>query len=202
MQPEQLEQAGYRMHVRLEHLKLVEFIKPYLFRANPVMLFYWGFNLLVLGLGIAYAWNDPLGWGILQWASLGILAFFLIIPVHELIHGIGYSLAGAQKVSYKAVWKQLIFYAMADRFVTRKKPFVALALAPFLLLNTVFAAGFFLCSGEWRWVLWGLLLFHTSGCAGDFALVSYFYEWWHKDPVTYDAVDSQESFFLHREEAV
>lgn len=202
MQPEELEQAGYRIHVRLDHRKLVDFIRPYLFRANPVMIFYWGFNLLLLGLGILYAYQDELGWNVCLWAAVGVPVFFLFIPVHELIHGIGYKLAGAPVVGYKAVWKQLVFYAMADRFVTRRKPFVILALAPFVLLNSVFLAGFLVSEGALRWLLWGLLFFHTSGCAGDFALVSYFYDWWPKDPVTYDAVETQESFFLHRDRDV
>jgi hypothetical protein len=36
---------------------------------------------------------------------------------------------------------------------------------------------------------------HTAGCSGDFALMSYFYNYWEKNPVTYDDVAGQMSYF-------
>jgi len=36
---------------------------------------------------------------------------------------------------------------------------------------------------------------HTAGCSGDFALLSYFYSFWEKDPLTFDDVEAGVSYF-------
>ena len=193
--PDNLEQNGYVLHVHLAHLDLVAFIKQYFFMKNPVTIFYWLFNLLLVSGGVCFLFlADSAGDSLLK-LFLGFFVFFLIVPVHELIHGIGYKLAGAEKVTFKAVWKQMVFYAMADRFVANKKQFVLLAIAPFLLINTLFISLFFYLPEPFSWVSYGALLMHTAGCSGDFALMSYFYNYWEKNPVTYDDVAGQMSYF-------
>ncbi|MBL7923132.1 MAG: DUF3267 domain-containing protein [Bacteroidia bacterium] len=193
--PQNLDEKGYHLQDKLHHEQLVGFIKRYFFMMNPVNIFYWVFNVALLAAGVFLLWDHPApGENVLK-VFLGFFVFFLVIPVHELIHGIGYKLAGAEKVSYKAHWRQLVFYAMADRFVVSKIPFVLLALAPFLILNTAFIFLFCWMDEPWSWVMYGALIMHTAGCSGDFALISYFYTHWDKDPVTYDMVAGQESYF-------
>lgn len=194
--PENIEENGYVLHAHLTHSELVVFVKEYFFRKNPVIIFYWTFNVLVIGSGLFFLMQAASAGDSLLKLFLGFPAFFLIIPVHELIHGIGYKLAGASEVTYKAIWRQLIFYAMADRFVARKVQFVALAIAPFVLLNTIFIFLFFYLPAPWSWVGFGALIMHTAGCSGDFALISYFYCYWEKDPVTFDDVKGQQSYFF------
>ncbi len=108
----------------------------------------------------------------------------------------GYKISGAKHVTYKAVWKKLIFYAMADRFVTKKIPFILLAIAPFVIINSTLGLCFFLFPSSYHWYLLGALFIHTSGCSGDFAMISYFYTFWDQDPVTYDHITGKESYFL------
>jgi len=196
LQPDNLEANGYELHARLEHEDLMVFVKQYFFKKNAVMIFYWGFNLLMLA-AVAY------GMAVSEWPLktiisrffLGFALFFPIIPLHEWIHGIGYKLVGAPSVQYKAVWKQLVFYAMADRFVTRATPFFLLAVAPFILINSACIFAFFTLPPMWNWLAMGLLVMHTMGCSGDFALMSYFREFRHRDPVTFDEVDNKVSWF-------
>ncbi len=197
--PENLEQQGYTLHARLEHNDLVAFVKDYVFRRNPVMVFYWGFNavLILSALAGMFLTNIPLGLVTARF-FLGFAAFVLVIPVHEAIHGIGYKLAGAPTVQYKAIWRKLVFYAMADRFVTRSQPFFLLAIAPFLILNTLLVVLAFTLPDAWNWLAIGLLVMHTSGCSGDFALMSYFWEHRKQDPVTYDEVDNGVTWFYLR----
>lgn len=194
--PETLEANGYHLHEHLKHTELMAFVGRYFFKKNPVMHFYWIFNIVTIlgGFILLYLSPDKIGPAMSKFCQ-GIAAFFLLIPIHELIHGIGYRLSGAKKVSYKAVWKQLVFYAMADRFVARGWPFVLTALAPFLLLNTLCIVLFFTLPPLWNWLAFGALVMHTAGCSGDFALISYFYTHWKSDPVTYDDVAAEESFF-------
>ena len=127
--------------------------------------------------------------------SLGIALFFLLVPIHELIHGFVYRCAGANKVSYKAVWKKFIFYAMADKFVTYKMPFMFIALAPFVVINSALILVIFFAPASQFFIWMGALFMHTAGCSGDFALVSYFYTFWDKDPVTFEYVEEKVSYF-------
>jgi hypothetical protein len=196
MNHDNIENNGYILQAKLLHSDLMTFIKPYLRPNNPVMIFYWGFNFILLAAIVAGMYLSEIKLSImLDKFFLGFLLFFLLIPFHEWIHGIGYKLAGATSVSYKAEWKKLVFYAMADKFVASKKPFVALAIAPFIIISSILTIGIFIAPGAWTWLFAGGLLMHTSGCAGDFALMSYFYTFWEADPVTYDDIEGKTSYF-------
>jgi hypothetical protein len=198
---ENLESKGYTLQSMLHHGDLAGFIKPYFFKWNITMIFY---RLFVIALTayIIYALRQTDAfWDNLSKVALGFALFALIIPVHELIHGIAYRLSGAEKVSYKAEWKKLIFYAMADRFITRKVPFVLLALAPFFILNSLIIFCLVTMAPTYYFELLGLLFMHSGGCSGDFALVSYFETFWRKDPVTFDDVNKKVSYFFIKEDS-
>lgn len=196
LQPEQLEQMGYELHARLDHTALLDFVRPYFFRRNVVMLGYHLFCLLLVGVVIYAMAVGPLPLlKAVGYFLLGMVLFLPVIPLHEWIHGLGYQLAGARSVQYKAVWRQLVFYAMADRFVTTARVFYLLALAPFVVINTAAVLAAVLLPMGWNWLAMGLLVMHTLGCSGDFALMSYFREFRHRAPVTYDEVDRQVSWF-------
>ena len=70
-----------------------------------------------------------------------------LIPIHELIHGLFYKLDGAPAVQYKANFKKFIFYAMADQYVTTFYSFVILAIAPFVIINTLLLIGIITTAG-------------------------------------------------------
>ncbi len=193
--PLNLQENGYQLHERLEHVDLVNFIKRYFFMKNAVIISYWIFNAVLIAGGIYFLFKTTALSQALNQLFLGFFFFFILVPVHELIHGIGYKLAGAEKVSYKAEWKKLVFYAMADGFVTNRKQFIRLAIAPFLILNSMLIVACWICPPYWAWLSYGILLMHTAGCAGDFALISYFYTYWDMEPLTYDDVGAKISYF-------
>jgi Putative zincin peptidase len=195
--PEELTEKGYQLCDQFEHTEIVPFIQPYLKPNNPVMIFYWGINIIIL-LAAAIGWitlSDGKSDALAKF-GIGAALFAALIPIHELIHGIGYKLAGAPKVSYKAHIKKLIFYAMADRFVISARPFVLLAIAPFIIINSLLIIGIAIFPGPYSWLLAGALLMHTSGCAGDFALISYYYVNRRKEIVTYDDQSAQITYFF------
>ncbi|MBK7965723.1 MAG: DUF3267 domain-containing protein [Bacteroidetes bacterium] len=97
--------------------------------------------------------------------------------------------------------RNLFFYAMADGFITKKIPFVLLAIAPFILLNSLLILSLWIIPAAYNFSILGLLLMHTAGCSGDFALVSYFESFWKKDPVTYDDVKMKVSYFYIKEDS-
>jgi hypothetical protein len=190
-----LESKGYTLQSILTHSELGDFIKPYFFRRNPVMIFYGIFLISLFIVSIVSLIKTNAFMHHLSEFSLGIALFFLLVPIHELIHGFMYRRAGALRVSYKAEWKKLIFYAMADKFVTHKVSFLYIALAPFVVINSLLILVIFLAPASQYFMWMGALFMHTFGCSGDFALVSYFYTFWDKDPVTFDDVEAKVSYF-------
>ena len=93
-----------------------------------------------------------------------------------------------------------MFYAAADLFFTPKRAFVGLALAPFILLNMMLALVVIICPGSsYAWVSSGALIMHTAGCAGDFALVSYFCENWAANPAVCDDLENGQTYFYLQE---
>lgn len=195
--PEEL--PDHEPDVVLKHDDIIPFVRSYLMKRNPVILAYWLFNLflLVASFFALLAADEPLpGIGFLL---IGFVGFLLLIPLHELIHGVGYRLAGAREVTYRAVWRKLVFYAMADHFFTAKKSFVLLAIAPFFLINSLLLLVIFATSeSQLAWLAVGALIMHTAGCAGDFALLSYFLENWKLDPVVCDDIENGQTLFYLR----
>lgn len=192
----ELESEGYAVHTMFRHTDIVAFVRSYFFRMNPVTLAFWIFNALVVLLFILNPLFDPHSSFAFHFFLMGFAGFFLLIPLHELIHGIGYRFAGAKVVSYRVVWRKLIVYAMADRFVAHRVWFTILALAPFVLINTALIVLVVIASAGWSAFFTGVLIMHTAGCSGDFALVSYFYTFWDRHPITFDEEAEGRTFFM------
>lgn len=201
LEQQQLESEGYTLQSILTHSEIGDFIKPYFFKRNPVMLFYGGFSISLLVISVYSLIKSGAFMDHLSDFSLGIALFFLLVPIHELIHGFMYRKAGASNVSYKAEWKKLVFYAMADKFVTYKKPFLYIALAPFVVISSLLVLVIFLAPASQYFIWLGALFMHSAGCSGDFALVSYFYTFWEKDPVTFDDVEMKVSYFYIKQDS-
>jgi hypothetical protein len=123
---------------------------------------------------------------------------FILLPLHEWIHGLAYRKVGADKVSYVAQWRKLVFYAMADRFVAGKKEFYLVAFAPCIVINLLLLLGFFIFSVQTEFIFLSALLLHMSGCIGDFAMVSFFYEHQDKEVYTYDDALAAKTYFYAR----
>ena len=200
--PEQLAAAGYRLHHELAHDALVPFVKAQLKPLSPVSVFYWVFNLLLVAAILYFLFAQPrMAWPVaLSNLSLGFLLFLtLLLPLHEWVHGLVYRWLGAPKVRYVAHWRQLVFYCVADQFVAGPRSFLWVALAPFVLINSLLLLALAFAGPALFYVLLGALLLHSGGCSGDFGLVAYFYNHRHQHPVTYDDVGLQKSFFYLKE---
>ncbi len=188
---------GYEVHYHLKHDEIMPFVKAYMRKKNPVILSYWVFNFLLLAFIIfEFIYTSSAIGPDLNYFMLGFPCFMLLIPVHELLHGVGYKLAGAHQVQYKMILKKMVFYAMSDQFLTPKIAFVRLALAPFIIINSLLIVLTLILPEPYFWLCLGALFMHTAGCSGDFAMVSYFFTFWERDPITYDDVAAGESFFL------
>jgi hypothetical protein len=199
IKPSELSNSGYELYAQLQHHNIAAFIQPYIFRKNFASIFYWSFNVLVLALSLYKIFTCEIGIGAsFGRFALGFCALIPLIPIHELIHGLFYKLDGAPSVQYKANFKKFIFYAMSDHYIINFYSFVILAIAPFVIINTLLLIGIITTTGGSPFLFAGALFIHTSGCAGDFALISYFLENDSKRLVTYDDISLGMSYFYKK----
>ncbi len=201
VQADQLPGLHYRPFAELEHAQLVQFTRENIRPGSPVSTGYWLLNAVIagfIGFQLVGQHDAPLP-EVLARLGLGFFVFFLVLlPLHELIHGLAYRLVGAKVVSYHADWRKLTFYAAVDRFVASTGEFCGVALAPFAIINAGLLLGYVLAEPPVTWVCLGALWLHTAGCAGDFALVNFLYKHRHRALVTYDDVGAAKSFFYAR----
>lgn len=188
----------------LRYDDIVEFAGKYIRKRNCSMNFYYlsllGMLLLMIVsvvFGMIYH-NREFG-GIMKQFLYGfIISFSVIIPVHEIIHGLIYFLLGARKIRFGAEFKQFAFYAVADKFVTSKKGFYLLAIGPFLIVSLLNLAGFIFVSGIASYTYISVIFFHATMCIGDFALMSYYDTHKDKDIYSFDDVKNRISYFYYR----
>ena len=107
-------------------------------------------------------------------AGTGILAgSILVIPFHELLHGLAYRILGARKIIFGADLYQLIFYVTARSYTVSGMQIHLLTLAPFIIINllTAITTALFFQNG----LLFSafFLLSHNIMCIGDFAISGY-----------------------------
>ena len=201
VEADQLPDLHYRPFAELEHARLVQFTQENIRPGSPVSTGYWLLNAAIAGfIGLQLVRQDsvPLP-GVLARLGLGFFVFFaVLLPLHELIHGLAYKLVGAKAVSYHADWRKFTFYAAADGFVVSTREFYGVALAPFAIINAGLLLGYALAGPAVAWVCLGALLLHMGGCAGDFALVNFLYKHRRKALVTYDDMGAAKSFFYAR----
>lgn len=198
-----LSESGWNLAYALNHKELVPFISDYLFRKNIFTLGYLFLNLIFLGLLIYCAVLyiiSPEGTLVetIKYFGYGCAITILLIPPHELLHGLAYKLCGAKQVSYKANWRKLYFMAVADKFITDRKSFYFIALLPVTIISLAFllSACFANPAAQIMWLT--VTLVHASMCAGDLGLLSFFDENKHLEMVTYDDVENETTYFYTR----
>jgi hypothetical protein len=205
LQPETLQNPEqFTLLQELKHQDLLTFVQLQLRVKNSIRTVFYALNIAIvcivmLVVFLRYRNGQLQGAEVLLQASLGFaLFFFMLLPLHEWIHGLAYRKVGAGKVSYVAQWRKLIFYAMADRSVAGKKAFYIVAFAPCVVINILLLAGFFLSGIQTEFIFLAALLLHISGCIGDFAMVSFFHQHRNKEVYTYDDALAAKTYFYAR----
>lgn len=193
------DQTKYRELLKVSYDDLIDFILDYIKRKSEVMIFFWSACLLFLGIAITVRINIagyfPLR-NIILHSVLGLIVFPLImIPVHELLHIITYLLAGAKRIRVGMDLKQYMFYVTAHRFVTGSKQFRIVALTPFLVGSAALIILILFLPGLWKWSLSLLLFVHATMCAGDFAMLNFYFLHKGKQIYTWDDFDKKIAYF-------
>jgi hypothetical protein len=135
----------------------------------------------------------------LSYIFWGFLAgSFLVIPFHEMFHGLAYKFLGAPKIHFGADMKQMLFYVAADKYVVGRKEFYIVALAPFLCINFITIILTFFLNPYWTLLAFTFLLLHNIMCIGDFAMISYFQQNSERELYTFDDHKNRMSYIYEK----
>ncbi|HBE42387.1 MAG TPA: hypothetical protein DDW27_14515 [Bacteroidales bacterium] len=193
------DQSKYRELLKISYDELIDFVLDYIRRRSEVMIFFWLicaiflFNAITVRINITGYF--PLK-NIMSHSFLGLILFpVLLIPIHEIIHIITYLLLGARRIRFGMDLRQYMFYVTAHRYVTGKRSFIVVALAPFITVSVILVFLILLLPGLWKWSLSILLFVHATMCAGDFALMNFYYLNRGKKIYTWDDFDKKISYF-------
>ncbi len=193
---------SFRQVMELNFDDMIPFVLEHIKRRSFVSILYWGINIAFLSF-ILYVIISGLIWKQLTWPVIirqsltGIFAgSILVIPVHELLHGIAYRILGARQIRFGADMQQFIFFVTADRYPVSGKELYFLALAPFIVINLVTVAVTLI------WFPGGILfsafflLSHNIMCIGDFAIVNSVQQRSAGRIYTFDEVENKKSYFF------
>jgi len=200
LQAEDLEdQCKYRELLKIPYDELLTFVLDYIRRKSGLMVFFWSVCIIFLGIALNVRINIA-GYfpfkNIFFHSMLGLVVFpILFVPLHESFHIIPYFFAGARKIRIGMDLKQYMFYVTAHRFVTTQKQFRVVALTPFIITSLTLLFLIFILPGLWKWSLSLLLFVHTTMCAGDFALLNFYWLNKKKKIYTWDDADKKMAYF-------
>jgi hypothetical protein len=193
------DQCKYRELLKIPYDELITFVLDYIRRRSGLMIFFWAICLIFLGLALTVRINIagyfPIK-NILFHSFLGFVFFpILCIPVHEGLHIIPYFLGGARSIRIGMDLKQYLFYVTAHRHVTPPAQFKFVALVPFLVTSLVLLYLVFTLPGLWKWSLSLFLFVHATMCAGDFAMLNFYFLNRRKKIYTWDDFDKKIAYF-------
>ena len=200
LQVEDLEdQCKYRELLKIPYDDLITFVLDYIRRKSGLMIFFWVTCLIFLGLALTIRINIagyfPIK-NILFHSFLGFVVFpILCIPVHEGLHIIPYFLGGARSIRIGMDLKQYMFYVTAHRYVTPPTQFRLVAVVPFLVTSLILLYFVFTLPGLWKWSLSLFLFIHATMCAGDFAMLNFYFLNRRKKIYTWDDFDKKIAYF-------
>lgn len=204
IKPCELAQNGYVLIDKLGHKDLIPFIQTYIKKRTNYSAFYYACNFILFGI-LGYFFMKGFKLPYYSFGerfthfSYGLALSFALLPLHEYIHVLAYKSQGAANTSYAANLRKFYFMALADKFVTSRKEFEIVALAPFVCITSLLVVFIILAPAGWKLTICTTLLAHTAMCSGDFGLLSFFEFHKDKEPVTYDDVENKISYFYGKQ---
>jgi len=196
-----LQDPRFKQILELDFGDMIPFVLSNIKRRSMISILYASVNIGLLLFILVYTVRgltaDEFSWSLVINQSLtGIAAgSMLIIPVHELLHGLAYRILGARKIHFGADMNQMIFYVTADRYPVSGYELYFLAMLPFLVINMITTLVIILWVPQI--ILFGslLLLSHNIMCIGDFAIMNYVFH--HTNRIfTFDLVKERKSYFF------
>ncbi|MCX6254083.1 MAG: DUF3267 domain-containing protein [Bacteroidia bacterium] len=196
------DQTRYRQILAIPYSELITFVLDYIKRKSGLMVFFWSVCIIFLGMALTVRINIAgyfLMRNILFHSVLGLVIFpVLCIPVHESLHIIPYYLTGARKIRIGMDLKQFMFYVTAHRHVATSIQFRIVALVPFIAISVALTLLIFILPWLWKWSLSLFLFVHTTMCAGDFAMLNFYFLNRDKKIYTWDDADQKMAYFYEK----
>ena len=200
---ELLKDDSYEQILELDFDDMIPFVMSNIRKSGIYSRIYMAVNVItLLGLVILVVLGLSQGW--LTWSKLvkqfitGVFAgSILIIPFHELFHGLAYWILGAKKIKFGANLQQQLFFVTADRFPVTARELLFLALLPFIIINAVTVSTLILCLPQFIILFGFFLLAHNMMCIGDFAIVNYAQNE-GEEIYSYDETERKKSFYYKK----
>jgi len=196
------DKTKYRQIAAISYHDLIPFILDHLRKKSVLMVSYWCLCIFLLLLALRiriYLYGYfPINKIFIHTLLGSIILPILVIPIHELLHILPYWLSGARRIRVGMDLKQFLFYVTAHRYVASPAQFKIVALVPFLAISLASALLIFYLPGLWKWSLSLFLFVHTTMCAGDFALLNFYYINRNKKIYTWDDADQKIAYFYER----
>lgn len=192
--------AGYRQILELDFNDMIPFVISNIKRKGIASFLYMGINMLSIIYIIFYIisglMSSEITWQLILRQSLAGLftGTILIIPIHELLHGLVYRFLGANKIRFGADMKQFIFYVTADSHPVSGRNMFLLALTPFIVINSITIALVLTWFPQTLLFAAFLLFSHNIMCIGDFAVVN-FVQLKKGRIYNYDDIEKKKSYF-------
>ncbi|NJO68814.1 MAG: DUF3267 domain-containing protein [Bacteroidetes bacterium] len=123
------QEQGYRLIKTVPFENLLTFLFENMKPDSRTMAFFY-FFLLLCSLSVFFFLIQPgFTFGQTFWLGLAgfISSFTILVPLHELLHGLAFRIFGARKLKYGKDLKQMMFYVTVDHFVLNRKEFSVLA---------------------------------------------------------------------------
>jgi hypothetical protein len=193
------DQKRFRQILVIPYTELITFVMDYIKRKSGLMIFFWTICVIFLTITIKVRINIAgyfLYKNILFHSTLGLIIFpVLCIPVHELLHIIPFYFSGAKNIRVGMDLKQYLFYVTAHRHVASPLQFKVVAVIPFFVISAGLVFLILYLPGLWKWSLSLFLFAHATMCAGDFALLNFYYLNRGKKIFTWDDADEKVAYF-------
>ncbi|WP_163716261.1 DUF3267 domain-containing protein [Mangrovibacterium lignilyticum] len=186
----------------VDQRQIKSFIYEQIYEPTKLLRYYGIYQIAMLVLYVVLLaisiWSATRGVMEPLWWMLGALvfSFSVLIVLHELFHAVAYRLNGVKKLKAGALWRKFIFYVAADRQVVDFTVFKRVALAPFLVVNLLT-----IMPGIWLWehpacyFFFSLMCLHSLFCAGDIAMLSFYYRHADKTIYNFDDLAEGKTFF-------
>ena len=198
--PHELDDPEYALVAEMRHASMPDFVIEYfirrsswLTRLHHLMSIATVAAIVWIALATHRPWKACLG----DFGLAFVALFLVILPLHELLHALAYRLAGARDIRWDYSLRMAAVWVIAHRFVATAGPFIFVALAPFVVLNTLLIAGAIALPKLAVFLLF-VLLWHLHGAIGDWSLLNFIWIHRHRGFWTYDDAESGTSYFYGR----
>lgn len=187
----------FQLLTELGHNDIAPFVLEYYAKRRTwVTVTHYIASMLLGGAGVFTALRQKmtLDTGLTAFGA-AVIASVLILPIHEAIHGAVYRLLGARDIRYGVSLRKFYAYAIAHNFVADRVAFAWVAATPFLVINGLLLLAALLWP-HYGFFFLAMLLIHTAGTSGDWAMLNYL--WLHRSQEIYtfdDAVEHKSYFY-------